>query len=114
MPGDEAFAAASGGGCDDGDGGMEWRAFSEALRGYLAPTLRARFSSVVSIDEGETNVGSVGDNITTVVDVNPAGGTLVLFDSVAVPHEVLPVIRGERLALAGWFHEAQQEWPSWL
>ena len=45
--------------------------------------------------------------------VAPLGGTLVLFDSVAVPHEVLPTLRGERLALAGWFHEACQDCPDW-
>lgn len=60
-------------------------------------------------------------------DISPRAGTLVLFDSVALPHEVLPVTRGKRIALAGevclsdnkcftrtgWFHEKQQEFPSW-
>ena len=46
--------------------------------------------------------------------MSPAGGTLVLFDAVSVGHEVLPVVRGERVALAGWFHERQQEWPDWF
>jgi hypothetical protein len=46
-------------------------------------------------------------------DVVPTAGTLVLFDSVAIPHEVLKVTRGERLALAGWFHEPQQSFPEW-
>ena len=41
-------------------------------------------------------------------------GTLLLFDSVAVPHSVLPTIEGERIALAGWFHEDQQEFPDWF
>lgn len=36
------------------------------------------------------------------VDVQPAGGTLVLFLSERFPHEVLPAKR-ERLSLAGWF-----------
>ena len=36
--------------------------------------------------------------------VSPEGGTLVLFDSVAVPHEVLTT-RSERYAVNGWFHE---------
>jgi hypothetical protein len=43
----------------------------------------------------------------------PTAGTLVLFDSVAIPHEVLTVLNGERLALAGWFHEPQQDFPDW-
>ena len=38
-------------------------------------------------------------------DVSPAGGTLVLFDSVALPHEVLPSVGRDRLACSGWFHE---------
>ncbi len=48
-----------------------------------------------------------------VVDINPNGGTLVLFDSVVVPHEVLKVKNGTRLAIAGWFHERQQDFPEW-
>ena len=40
-------------------------------------------------------------------------GTLVLFDSVAVPHEVPPTETGERVACAGWFHEPQQQPPDW-
>lgn len=117
VPGDGAFAAESdGGGGGDGGGGMEWRAFGEALRSYLPPLLQDRFSSVVSVDahSGDTSAEERRAHGTAMVDVNPSGGTLVLFDSVAVPHEVLPVVRGERLALAGWFHEVQQEWPSWL
>ena len=48
-----------------------------------------------------------------IVDVVPTGGTLILFDSVAVPHQVLEVAEGTRLAIAGWFHEAQQDFPEW-
>mmetsp|Transcript_16348 Transcript_16348/g.24741 ORF Transcript_16348/g.24741 Transcript_16348/m.24741 type:complete len:380 (+) Transcript_16348:59-1198(+) len=44
----------------------------------------------------------------TVNDVPPIGGTLVLFDSVTLPHEVLPTTQRERWAASGWFHEAQQ------
>ena len=38
-------------------------------------------------------------------DIAPEGGTLVLFDSVAVPHEVMAATRRPRLACTGWFHE---------
>ena len=38
-------------------------------------------------------------------DVLPTGGTLVLFDSVALPHEVRPTVARERYACSGWFHE---------
>ena len=45
---------------------------------------------------------------------SPRGGTLVLFDSVSLPHEVMTTLEGERLALAGWLHEKQQAFPSWF
>jgi hypothetical protein len=46
--------------------------------------------------------------------VSPLGGTLLLFDSVAVPHEVLPTTRGRRFAMAGWLHEESQQTPEWI
>ena len=48
------------------------------------------------------------------VAVPPIGGTLLLFDSVAVPHEVLATTAGERWAMAGWFHQPSQPVPDWL
>mmetsp|Transcript_3263 Transcript_3263/g.4896 ORF Transcript_3263/g.4896 Transcript_3263/m.4896 type:complete len:382 (-) Transcript_3263:1313-2458(-) len=47
-----------------------------------------------------------------VKDVAPTGGTLVVFDSVALPHEVMPTISRERWAASGWFHEKQQPEPT--
>ena len=41
----------------------------------------------------------------TFEDFLPTQGTLVLFDSVSLPHEVQITKEGQRLALAGWFHE---------
>ena len=41
-------------------------------------------------------------------EISPAAGTLVLFDSVGVPHEVMPTIDRERFACSGWFHDKQQ------
>lgn len=41
-------------------------------------------------------------------DVAPVRGSLVVFDSVLVPHQVEAVRRGRRVALAGWFHESTQ------
>ena len=39
-------------------------------------------------------------------DIRPVAGTLLLFDSVAVPHEVLAVTAERpRVACTGWFHE---------
>jgi Rps23 Pro-64 3,4-dihydroxylase Tpa1-like proline 4-hydroxylase len=43
-----------------------------------------------------------------VLDVDPKAGTLVLFDSVALPHEVLATRRRDRWATSGWMHEDQQ------
>ena len=39
----------------------------------------------------------------TFVDVDPLGGTLVLFKSEMVPHEVLNT-NSERFALVGWYN----------
>jgi len=59
--------------------------------------------------EGETNNKSgAGERI---LDVPPTGGTLVMFDSVALPHQVMPTQQRERWAISGWFHEAQQDIP---
>uniref|UniRef100_A0A7R9WDI3 Prolyl 4-hydroxylase alpha subunit Fe(2+) 2OG dioxygenase domain-containing protein n=1 Tax=Pseudictyota dubia TaxID=2749911 RepID=A0A7R9WDI3_9STRA len=44
-------------------------------------------------------------------DTVPLRGSLVMFDSVSVPHEVLLVKAGTRTALAGWFHEETQRFP---
>ena len=46
--------------------------------------------------------------------MRPIGGTLAIFDAVTVPHEVLPTRAGERIAMAGWFHEAQRPFPDWF
>mmetsp|Transcript_28173 Transcript_28173/g.58724 ORF Transcript_28173/g.58724 Transcript_28173/m.58724 type:complete len:368 (+) Transcript_28173:510-1613(+) len=43
-----------------------------------------------------------------VEDYVPVRGTLVVFDSVTLPHEVTAVVEGRRAALAGWFHEETQ------
>lgn len=42
------------------------------------------------------------------LDVLPVGGRLVMFDSVALPHEVMACRGKERWAASGWFHEDQQ------
>ena len=39
-------------------------------------------------------------------EIPPTAGTLLLFDSVVLPHEVLPVTGARpRVACTGWFHE---------
>jgi Rps23 Pro-64 3,4-dihydroxylase Tpa1-like proline 4-hydroxylase len=44
-------------------------------------------------------------------DIDPMGGTLVVFDSVTLPHEVLATKNRERWAASGWMHEDQQPGP---
>ena len=45
----------------------------------------------------------------TILDIMPAGGTLVLFDSVSLPHLVREVTgTRQRIAATGWFHEDSQ------
>ena len=46
---------------------------------------------------------SDNDMVREYQDVTPAGGTLVLFPSDAIPHEVLDTNR-ERLAVVGWYN----------
>ena len=46
-----------------------------------------------------------------VEDIVPLRGSLVVFDSVTVPHQVEIIKNGTRVALAGWFHEATQSFP---
>ena len=47
------------------------------------------------------------------MDIKPKRAQLVMFDSVALPHEVLS-INGDnnRYAIAGWFHELTQQIPT--
>ena len=46
-----------------------------------------------------------------VEDIVPKRGSIVMFDSVSVPHEVLVLKTGVRPAVAGWFHEQTQPMP---
>ena len=55
--------------------------------------------------------GSKAGNDEKAVLVPPNGGTLVVFDSVSVPHEVLATRDRERWATSGWWHEDQQNVP---
>ena len=98
----DAVAAAAEG--EAGAEGLAPEAFAAALRALLAPPLAARFSGVEAVPHPRQQT----------VSVVPRGGSLVLFDSVAVPHRVLPTAAGERIALAGWLHEEQQACPEWF
>lgn len=56
-------------------------------------------------DAGHVPTGSI------VRDVAPVRASLVVFDSVLVPHQVETVTNGTRVALAGWLHEETQPFP---
>jgi hypothetical protein len=73
--------------------------------------LAARFSRIEDIpawERGEIPAGTVS------FVTPPTGKSLVLFDSVCLPHEVMLTVEGNRLALAGWMHETQQDVPKWF
>ena len=67
-----------------------------------------RIEDIPAWERGENPAGS-DPQITP-----PKGCSLVLFDSVSLPHEVMETIEGERIVLAGWLHERQQDVPSWF
>lgn len=68
--------------------------FIEPPKSALTEFLDARFRKVAR-DE-------------VALDIPPLGGTLVVFDSVSLPHEVMPTVSRERWATSGWMHEDQQ------
>lgn len=63
-----------------------------SLREMLEPRWRDGWSSTIASGHPRQRT----------VAVSPRGGTLVVFDAVAVPHEVTAVLAGERLALFGF------------
>jgi len=67
----------------------------------------------LNVDQQSRFVGVEDIRACKIVNVVPKGGTLVLFDSATVPHEVLETQQGNRMAIAGWYHEAQQDFPEW-
>ena len=85
---------------DDSTG--EYLQHVPSLREMLPEELRAGFSSTTAQHPQQR-----------CVEVAPRGATLVIFDSVAVPHEVLPTIEGERLLLFGFFAEKRTIPPTW-
>jgi SM-20-related protein len=52
-------------------------------------------------------INHYSDNPESHVDVEPLGGTLVLFQSDLIPHEVLDT-GSERIAVVGWYHYQQE------
>jgi hypothetical protein len=74
--------------------------FIEPPKSRLGDILRGRQ------DYAGTGKDPAVDEVTD--DIDPIGGTLVLFDSVSLPHEVFATRGRERWATSGWFHEDQQ------
>ena len=98
---DPDFAGASLDTCD----------FVERLRARLREPYRRGFGGLTTSPEDDERDDA--RRRWSVVDVEAVGGTLLLFDSVCVPHLVLPVTAGQRLALGGWFHEPSEEYAVW-
>ena len=74
-----------------------------SLREMLPEELRDGFSSTVCYHPMQSPP----------LEVSPRGGTLVLFDTLAVPHEVDAVVAGERLLLFGFFAEERPIPEAW-
>jgi len=75
---------------------------SDASRLHLIDAPKSLVSSLLPNSSIDDTKGEDGGE--RVRDVTPEAGTLVLFDSVSLPHEVLQTNR-ERHAIQGWFHE---------
>mmetsp|Transcript_17839 Transcript_17839/g.25716 ORF Transcript_17839/g.25716 Transcript_17839/m.25716 type:complete len:185 (+) Transcript_17839:106-660(+) len=76
---------------------------SDAARLHLIDAPKSLVSSVLP-----PNIDPAGeDGGERTRDVVPRAGTLVMFDSVSLPHEVLQTQK-ERFGVQGWFHEKLQ------
>ena len=99
----------------EGSNGVTIRDFAPFLIDQTAnaPVL-ALLEDLALLPESD-QMGTLSDPIhCSVCDTSPRGGSLVVFDSVCVPHEVRTTISGQRVALAGWFHEEVQQFPDWI
>ena len=72
----------------------------DAERFHLIDAPKSLVSSLVKSDANDKGQ----DGGEKIKDIYPSAGTLVLFDSVSLPHEVLQTDR-ERFGVQGWFHE---------
>jgi hypothetical protein len=70
---------------------------------------KSKISDILKGDKSYIGQGEIAGNEEELEDVEPRGGTLVLFDSVSLPHEVVSTKSKERWACSGWFHEDQQK-----
>jgi len=79
-----------------------------AERFHLIEQSKSRISDILRRDKTYAGSGEAALLDEELEDVDPRGGTLVMFDSVTLPHEVLATKNRERWACSGWFHEDQQ------
>ena len=100
----------------EGSTGVTIRDFGPFLLDQTANAPVLALLEDLALPELESQMGdSLSDPIRcSVRDTSPRGGSLVVFDSVCVPHEVRATISGQRVALAGWFHEEVQSFPDWV
>ena len=83
-----------------------------ASRFRLIEPPKSKLNDIIRGNDAYLGQGEPSQNIIEeeLEDVDPLGGTLVLFDSVSLPHEVLATRNNrERWACSGWYHEDQQE-----
>jgi hypothetical protein len=90
---------------------------------FLQPEFQSRFEQISTARLDPRFVSAEGRQQASIVsnsekdgaysmDVVPAAGTLVLFDSVSLPHLVKEVTANRhRIAATGWFHEDSQGLP---
>lgn len=79
--------------------------------------LSKKYAESFRLIEDRERWSSPGDNkpeASVIEDISPERGSLVLFDSVTLPHEVRPVLMNTRAAIAGWFHEETQPFPEYF
>lgn len=77
-----------------------------SLTEMLPAQLRVGFSSTTALRPGHPQHQPV--------EVSPRGGTLVVFDAAVVPHEVLPVLAGQRVYMGGFFAEERPVPRAWV
>ena len=84
----------------------EWDANAWGALPETAPPLASISDPGVRLIRGSLDRGEAPPAGEAIRDIRPVAGTLLLFDSVAVPHEVLAVTAERpRVACTGWFHE---------
>ena len=82
--------------------------FQASFEQISTPRLDPRFAAK-DVVAPKVNLSAAVEGRGKVLDVVPEGGTLVVFDSVSLPHLVQEVTgKRQRIAATGWFHEDSQ------